>query len=158
MIRMTKLTDYGLVLLTFVARHEDDLHSAVGLAAAATLPLPTVGKVLKILAREGILNSNRGAKGGYKLARKASAISVAEILQALEGPMAITECLDPTHTQCEYQGGCPTRANWQVVNRAIGEALERISLAEMAQPFGPAQRHLAVPISCESTVFSRVAN
>ena len=76
MIRMTKLSDYGLVLLTHFARHEDDLHSAVELAQAANLPLPTVGKILKILAKEGILGSNRGAKGGYKLARRPSAISV----------------------------------------------------------------------------------
>ncbi len=146
MIRMTKLADYGLVLLTHIARHEDDLHSAVELASAARLPLPTVGKVLKILARNGILTSNRGAKGGYKLARKAAAITVAEILQALEGPMAITECLDAGHTHCEYEGGCPTQANWVVVNRAIRQALERISLSEMAYPFAQADRTLAVPL------------
>ncbi|MBM3270638.1 MAG: SUF system Fe-S cluster assembly regulator [Candidatus Sericytochromatia bacterium] len=146
MIRMTKLADYGLVLLTHIARHEDDLHSAVELASAARLPLPTVGKVLKILARDGLLHSNRGAKGGYKLARKATEISVAEILQALEGPIAITECLEAGHTHCEYEPGCPTQANWVVVNRAIRSALERISLAEMAQPFGQHDKQVAVPL------------
>jgi FeS assembly SUF system regulator len=149
MIRMTKQSDYGLVLLTHFARHEDELHSAVELAHHANLPLPMVGKILKILSREGILTSNRGARGGYKLARRSAEITVAQILQALEGPIAITECLDATHAHCEYEPGCPTRANWQVVNRAIRQALERISLAEMALPFAP--REVAVPLVCETT-------
>lgn len=152
MIRMTKLSDYGLVLLTHFARHEEDLHSAVELATAANLPLPTVGKILKILAKEGILGSNRGAKGGYKLARKPSEISVAQILKALEGPIAITECLEHPEAQCEYERACPTRANWAIVNRAIRQALERISLAEMAQPLPPAHRGLAVPLACETSI------
>ncbi len=152
MIRMTKLSDYGLVLLTHFARHEDELHSAVELAGAANLPLPTVGKILKILAKDGILASNRGAKGGYKLARKPAEISIAQILKALEGPIAITECLEIPQAQCEYEGCCPTRANWAIVNRAIKQALERISLAEMAQPFPPAQRDLAMPIACETAI------
>jgi FeS assembly SUF system regulator len=134
MIRMTKLADYGLVLLAHIARHEAGVHSAGELATAARLPLPTVGKVLKILARDGILSSARGAKGGYRLSRKAASITVAEILQALEGPIAIAECLEVGHAQCEYEHRCPTRANWDVVNRAIRQALERISLAEMTEP------------------------
>src|SRR5215831_15995615 len=93
MIRITRLTDYGIVLLTHFARHPERLtRNAPELAAAAHLPLPTVSKILKILAREGLLVPHRGAKGGFSLAKPATDITVAEIISALEGPIALTEC------------------------------------------------------------------
>ena len=93
MIRITKQTDYGIVLLTHLAAHPDRHFNAPELAAEARLPLPMVSKILKLLAREGLLASHRGVKGGYSLARPAEEISMAEIIAALEGPIAITECV-----------------------------------------------------------------
>jgi FeS assembly SUF system regulator len=136
MLRLTKLTDYGIVLLTHFAQHsERDAQNARELALETRLPLPTVGKLLKELTHAGLLVSHRGKDGGYALARGPERISVAEIIAALEGPIAITECNNVTDPGlCEHETGCPVRANWQVVNRAIREALEKISLAEMAHP------------------------
>ncbi len=93
MIRFAKLTDYGLVLMTIMARDSvAAVHTARDLAAASRLPLPTVSKVLKQLLQSGLLTSHRGLKGGYGLAKEAAEISVAEIVAAIEGPIALTEC------------------------------------------------------------------
>src|SRR5437879_2923297 len=93
MIRLGKLTDYGLVLMTQMARHpKTELHTARGLAAHSGLPLPTVSKLLKILLQSGLLESHRGIKGGYSLTREPNTISLAEIVSAVEGPLALTEC------------------------------------------------------------------
>lgn len=132
MLRISRLTDYGIVLLAHLAEEGDGTtHNARGLAERANLPLPAVSKILKTLTHHGLLVSQRGAKGGYALARAASAISVAEIISALEGPIALTECtLGPGH--CDQEITCMTRLPWQRINRAIHDALGRISLAELA--------------------------
>ena len=133
MIRITKQTDYGIVLLTHLAAHPDRQYAAPELAAEARLPLPMVSKILKLLARDGLLASHRGVKGGYSLARAAEEISMAEIIAALEGPIAITECIS-VESDCSHEALCPVRGNWQRINLAVRSALEGISLAEMAQP------------------------
>ena len=112
MIRITKQTDYGIVLLTHLAAHAERQYNAPELAAEARLPLPMVSKILKLLAREGLLASHRGVKGGYSLARPAEEISMAEIIAALEGPIAITECIS-VESDCSHEALCPVRANWQ---------------------------------------------
>lgn len=134
MIRMTKQSDYGIVLMTRMAGAADELHTAAGLATEAQLPAPTVSKILKLLARAGLLESHRGVKGGYGLAREPEAISVAEIIGALEGPIAVTECIDDSPGECSQEPFCPVRGNWQRINLAIRQALEAITLAEMTQP------------------------
>ena len=139
MIRMTRMTDYGIVLLTHCARQKDrPIHTARDLAAESHLPLPTVGKILKALARAGLLASHRGVNGGYALARRPESISVAEIITALEGPVAITECSGEVHDdRCELERMCPVRSNWQRINDVVWEALSRISLAELTRPLPP---------------------
>ena len=134
MIRITKQTDYGIVLMTHLAAGSGRRYNAPDLAMETNLPLPMVSKILKLLARDGLLDSHRGAKGGYALARDASEITVDEIITSLEGPVAITECIDAAPGECEHEPGCPTRANWQVINRAVRRALEGITLAEMTHP------------------------
>jgi FeS assembly SUF system regulator len=133
MIRITKQTDYGIVLLTHFATEPGRQYNAPDLAAAAQLPLPTVSKILKLLAREGLLLSHRGVKGGYGLARSAQQISMAEIIAALEGPIAMTECEDE-HGDCFHEPVCQVRSNWHRINVAVRAALEGITLAEMALP------------------------
>jgi FeS assembly SUF system regulator len=135
MIRIGRLTDYGIVLMTHVAANADVDHSAAEIAAAVRLPLPTVSKLLRLLAKEGLLTSHRGAKGGYGLARSAAEISVAGIIGAIEGPVALTLCTTVEHTgDCELELQCPVRGHWQKINRAVRNALEDVTLADIVLP------------------------
>src|SRR5688500_3005477 len=124
MIRLNKLTDYGIVLMTYVARHpEGRIHNVPDLAKEASLPLPTVSKILKILAKGGLLSSHRGVKGGYELSRPAQEISLSEIVAALDGPIAITE--GSRHRRWQPALLCPARSKLQVINAAVVPALAR---------------------------------
>jgi len=133
MIRITKQTDYGIVLLTHVAAEPERQFNAPELAAETRLPLPMVSKILKLLTKEGLLDSHRGVKGGYSLSRQPESISMAEIITALEGPIAITECIEVAG-DCSHEALCPVRGNWRRINQAVRAALEGITLAELAQP------------------------
>ncbi len=133
MLRVGKLTDYGTVVMTYLAREPEALRSANDIAAELGLALPTVSKILKALVHYGLLASHRGMKGGYALAVPAAEISVAQIIAAIEGPIALTECSD-TQGACDQETGCSVRGDWQRINRAVREALESVSLAELAQP------------------------
>jgi FeS assembly SUF system regulator len=137
MIRMSRLTDYGIVLMSHVAAHPEHVHTAAEVAAEAQLPLPTVSKLLRVLTRRGLLVSQRGVKGGYTLSRPARAISLAAIISALEGPIALTLCTVGTRPDCEYQPRCPVSGRWQRINWAIRQALEDIPLSDMANPLAP---------------------
>jgi FeS assembly SUF system regulator len=133
---MTRLTDYGIVLLSHFARYPDrTMQSARDVATATFLPLPTVNKILKALTRKGLLVSHRGVKGGYSLARRPEEVSVAEIIGATEGPVALTQCMLSVPGQCGQEPNCPVHTNWQKINDAIRLALESVSLADMARPF-----------------------
>ena len=139
MIRLTKQTDYGIVLMSRIANY-GALEPARGLALSTHLPLPMVSKILKVLTRAGLLKSHRGAKGGYSLARASRDISVADLVTALEGPIAITECIEDTPEECSLEAHCGVRRNWQRINSAVRQALQAISLEDMAGPLdvGPA--------------------
>jgi FeS assembly SUF system regulator len=135
LIRITKLTDYGIVLLSHIARMpECKTRSVRDMAAETHLPLPTVSKLLKALTRNGLLISQRGVKGGYILARKPEEITVAQIISALDGPIAITDCSADPGGRCELERMCTVRNNWQRINVAIKDTLESLTLAEMARP------------------------
>jgi FeS assembly SUF system regulator len=133
LIRLSKLADYGIVMMTHMARDAGRQQTAPEIAARSHLPLPMASKILKGLAHAGVLVSHRGAKGGYGLARPAHQISVADVIVALEGPIALTACIEHGPGECDIEALCPARANWQRINRAIREALEGITLMEMAQ-------------------------
>jgi FeS assembly SUF system regulator len=140
MLRITKQTDYGIILMSlFIVRPPEKTYSARDLASQARLPLPMVGKILKALTQKGLLVSHRGAKGGYSLSRHPSQISIAEIIAALEGPIAMTEC--NIHVGgCSLESFCLARSNWQRINRAVGDALSGISLEDMTRPANPGPR------------------
>ncbi len=128
------MTDYAVVLATHLAGTEAP-HAARDLAIETQIPEPTASKVLKKLARAGVVVSQRGAKGGYALARSPDQIGVHEVIEAIEGPIAVTECSDEsTDSFCEYETNCGVRANWQRINLAVHNALARITLADMAFP------------------------
>ncbi len=137
MLRMTKQADYGIVLLTFCASRPDQRFTAPELAAETRLPAPTVSKILKLLTREGLLESHRGVKGGYSLAHRPDQITVAAMISALDGPIAFTECIEDTPGTCSQESICRLRGNWQQINRAVRHALESISLAELIHPLTP---------------------
>ena len=133
MIRLSKLADYGIVMMTHMARGAGRQQTAPEIAAQSHLPLPMASKILKGLAHAGLLVSHRGVKGGYGLARPAEEISVADVIVALEGPIALTACIEHAPGECDIEALCPARANWQRINGAIRDALEGITLMEMAQ-------------------------
>lgn len=133
MFRVSKLTDYGTVLMTALAVDPQALHSAQDLAERSRLGPATVAKLLKQLAQSGLVVSQRGAHGGYRLARRPDSITVADIVCALEGPLAVTECA--THgSRCGIEAFCTTRTNWRLINTAVRKALESVTLADMAAP------------------------
>lgn len=134
MIRMSRLTDYGVVLMTYMATHPDRQHNAAEVAAAAQLPLPTVSKLLRTLARRGLLVSHRGVKGGYSLARNPEDITLVAIIRALEGPFGLTVCTEKLPGTCEHEPTCPVQSHWHRINRAVGQALEDVTLASLVGP------------------------
>ncbi len=151
MIRITKLTDYGILVLTLLSDlPEGEKATARDVAEVARLPQPTVGKILRLLTRAGLLSSQRGAAGGYRLAREPEAISVLEIIRAFEGPIALTDCLSVEAPSCEVESVCTTRANWDRINGAICTALSEIPLSEMARPQRGWRQRISVSLSSET--------
>jgi FeS assembly SUF system regulator len=132
MLRISKLTDYATVILASLARQDSARRAAADLARECHLAAPTVSKLLKQLHRAGLVESTRGLRGGYRLARPASQITAAAILDALEGPLALTECATGVHSRCDLQSSCSVGGGWQRINQAIRQSLEEVSLAELA--------------------------
>jgi FeS assembly SUF system regulator len=141
MIRLSRLTDYAVALLSQMGKEANkELWAASDLAEISGLPMPTVSKVLKLLSKSDLVCAQRGATGGYKLARSTSHISVAEIIEAMDGPIAITDCAEgSSHSGCNIENICPMSDGWNKVNRAVRQALDRVSLAEM-NVLPPSQR------------------
>jgi FeS assembly SUF system regulator len=130
-IRISKLTDYATVILAALARDAATRRTATEIAHLCHLALPTASKLLKQLQRAALVDSTRGLHGGYRLARPARQISAAAILDALEGPLALTECATST-SQCDLQPSCNVGGSWQRINHAIRQSLQEITLAELA--------------------------
>ncbi len=133
MLRISKLTDYATGVMTRLAREPERCMSAQQLATGLGLPLPTVAQLLKRLTRAGMVVSVRGVAGGYRLARAPEQISVADVLTAIEGPVAMTECA-LGEGNCALETNCATRANWQVISQAVRVALEAVRLSDMVVP------------------------
>jgi FeS assembly SUF system regulator len=130
MLRLSRLTDYAVAALVRLGRAEG-VETSPGIAAAIGLPEPTVAKVLKALGNHGLVISQRGAHGGYRLAKALSAIPVADVILAIDGPIALTSCVDGAVGGCESQSLCPVAGRWDPVNDAIRAALTAITLADM---------------------------
>ncbi len=137
MLRISRLTDYAIVLASQLCESEGP-HAVRDLAAATGIPQPTVSKVLKQLTRSGVVESQRGAHGGYKLAESAEGIGIDQVIAAIEGPIAVTECTDEeSESDCAYEPHCGVRANWQKINVAVQQALSAITVADMARASAP---------------------
>jgi len=129
MLRISKLTDYAILVMVELARDGETL-SAHTLAERVRVEVPTASKVLKLLAGSGLLDSFRGASGGYRIARRAGEISVADVIAAIEGPIAMTEC-SVEEGLCNQEDSCELRGNWQRISLAVADALQKVSLSEM---------------------------
>ncbi|MBX6373589.1 MAG: SUF system Fe-S cluster assembly regulator [Acetobacteraceae bacterium] len=132
MLRLSKLTDYAVVVLTRL--EGEGVQAAPELAAATGIAEPTVAKVLKILAHSGLVEGLRGARGGYRLTRPIAEVPLTEVIAAIDGPIALTACVDSAVGICEAEEVCPVRGRWDPVNRAIREALSGITIADLAPP------------------------
>jgi FeS assembly SUF system regulator len=142
MLRISKLTDYAILMMVELTRDREVL-SAHALAERIRVEVPTASKVLKLLAGGGLLESFRGASGGYRVTRSAADISVAEVIAAIEGPIAMTECSVEAGL-CSQEDNCDLRGNWQRISLAVADALEQVSLDEMAAPAGQNRRPLNI--------------
>ncbi|MEH6824591.1 MAG: SUF system Fe-S cluster assembly regulator [Motiliproteus sp.] len=132
MLRVSKLTDYGTVILAHMAREPDRTYSAASLAQSIELPISTVSKLLKLLSRSGLLSSCRGKQGGYRLITPPQEISLAKVIEVLEGPVAVTEC-SRRRGLCQLESHCAIRQQWQGINAVIYQALEHISLETLLE-------------------------
>ena len=134
MLKLNKMTDYAVVVLGQMARDPGRVRTAAALSETTAIPLPTVSKLLKTLAGVGLVTSHRGANGGYSVDRAAEQVTVADIVQAIDGPIALTACVDVSDGQCEVSGSCPISGNWDRVNQAVRRALEDVTLADLLDP------------------------
>lgn len=141
MLRINKQTDYGIVLLAHAATHGSNSGgsplTARFFAEASGIPAAMVSKTLKLLCREGFLESQRGVNGGYELARAADDICIADVIHATEGPLSVTECSTGEDCNCNIELKCNVRLNWQRLNSAIHAALAGITLADMLEDIVP---------------------
>jgi len=140
MLKITRLSDYAVAVMAQMATATPGVQTAKGLAARTGLPQPAVSKILKTLARSKLVQSHRGMQGGYRLAREASRVSVVEVIEAVEGPVALTDCGTPALSECEFQGQCSVQANWLRINQVVRRALANISIEDMILP--PRQHRL----------------
>ncbi|MGQ4880475.1 SUF system Fe-S cluster assembly regulator [Billgrantia sp. LNSP4103-1] len=150
MLKLSRLTDYAAVILAQIARHPEQSHAAAELAETVQLPHPTVSKTLKMLVKAGLLESRRGAQGGYSLARPASRITAIDIITAMEGPVAMTEC---SHAggDCDLLSTCGVSDNWQRVSLAVRTLLDSVTLAHLADTT-PIKLPVQLPIQSVSLV------
>ncbi len=144
MLRISRLTDYATLVLAHLARTPKAAQPATEVARQTHVSLPTVSKLLKALAKAGLVRSFRGPQGGYTLARQPEQISAAQIIDAIEGPVAITKC-SLENSDCCIQSFCTISQNWQHVNRTIRDTLERVSLAKLAGAPEAVPPSVAVP-------------
>lgn len=132
MLRISKLSDYGILLLGQIAKEDPSkLFTARDLAKSTGLPLPTVGKLLKLFSKGNFLSSHRGVNGGYKLARASNEIRVSDILTLIEGPVGLTDC-SHDHSNCDLQTNCPVTGHWKKINSVVSQALDHLTLADMS--------------------------
>ena len=137
MIRLSRLTDYAIVIVAELARTSGILQTAAGLADRTRIPEPTVAKVLKILARGGVVDSARGINGGYVINRALSDIAIGEVIEAMNGPLTLTACVDDDDSDCNIAHYCLMKGRWAPVNEAIRTAFTTIKLSDMIRTVAP---------------------
>jgi FeS assembly SUF system regulator len=143
-IRLTNLADYAVVVMTTAARTPEARLSAARVAELTTIPAPTVAKLMGTLARADLLTASRGVAGGFSLARPADSISVAAIVEAVDGPIALTNCQSADKHECAIEVHCSVRGHWAPINQAVREALMAVTLADLLRPAAAAKPAAAI--------------
>jgi FeS assembly SUF system regulator len=134
-MRLSSLADYAVVLMAAAARHADGTRlSATLLAAETGVPLPTAQKLAGKLAAAGLLETQRGAAGGFVLTKSSETISLADIVEAVEGPIALTSCVEEAKHDCALESACKVRPHWTIVNEAVRGAFANVFLSSLATP------------------------
>ena len=134
MIKLTKLTDYAFVVMTlFLKEDQKNILTAKEISEVSDLPMPTASKILKLLSKKGVLEAKRGVNGGYQIACNPAETSVVQLIEAFEGPIALTDCIAGTAEGCLAKCKCKNGTNWQVINEAIYKSLQAVTLKEMCQ-------------------------
>ncbi len=131
MLKITKQTDYGVLLMAYLTSQTAEYLNARELSDGTGVAFPMTRKILKMLAKSGLLESGSGPQGGFRLARESDSISVADIIEALEGPISVVECIDH---DCSLEEHCPASDHWTQINRRINEALRDVTLKDIARP------------------------
>lgn len=143
MIRLTNLADYAVILIGRLAQ-KDGRVNATDLAADTGLPIPTVSKILGALSRAGLAKSHRGLKGGFSLARPAAEITIVDVIEAMDGPIALVHCIENAPGDCDLEPVCAMRTQWQIINSAVKDGLSKVTVADIANaappPFALAER------------------
>ena len=130
MFKVNKLTDYATVILIEMAA-DNTVRSAQSISVSTGIPLPTIVKLMKILVKEGLAFAQRGAMGGYRLTRSEDKISIADVIEALEGPIALTACVSSSEEQCSFESMCPAVGKWNGINHVVTDALRKVPLSDM---------------------------
>ena len=153
-MRLSSLADYAIVMMTAAARHCGGMArvNATSLAGETGVPLPTAQKLVSRLSAAGLIESTRGTGGGFRLSRPPSAISLADVIESVEGPIALTTCVDADRHECALDGTCLVRPHWSVVNRAVRDALAGVSLSQLAATIPSVPRMAEGPIKTDMKV------
>ncbi|MBL4623474.1 MAG: SUF system Fe-S cluster assembly regulator [Immundisolibacteraceae bacterium] len=133
MLKISRLTDYGTQVMSGLSTRPNEFVKSAELALEIGVAAPTVAKLLKRLTREGLVESSRGQQGGYRLARLPANITVAEIIQALDGPLGLTDC-SADEGSCDHESDCNVKVNWQKISRVVANALDQVTLEQLLQP------------------------
>ena len=136
MIKVSRMADYAILLVCKMSSVEDKVYSAHELSTITALKITTISKILTKLTKAKVTNSIRGVAGGYKLMMKAEDISIGDIIDIIDGQVALTVCVDEDKNHsCDLESMCPSQGNWQVINNTVRNALNSVSIAKMANPF-----------------------
>lgn len=161
-MRLSNLADYAVVLMSAAARHCGGARTnAAALAEETGVPAATAHKLVHVLVKGGLLKSARGQGGGVQLSRPAAAISLAEIIEAVEGPMTLTACASETRHECVLDANCRVRPHWPIINNAVRAALQEVSLATLARAPSPSTAstpHTTLPVSPPASAFAAVTS
>jgi len=133
MIKLSNLADYGVELMCYIALKPNNIHASASLASQARIPLPTASKILGMMVRAGLLMSHRGLNGGFSLGLSADKISITNIIEAVDGPVQLTNCLDENSPDCDRISNCGTRSQWYRINEAVKDALGSVLLSQMIE-------------------------
>ena len=136
MIKVSRMADYAILLVCKMSNDENKVYSSQELSIITSLKITTISKILTKLTKANVTDSIRGVSGGYKLMLQAEDISVGNIIDIIDGKVALTVCVEEGENHnCDLVSLCPSQSNWQVINNTVREALNSVSIAEMANPF-----------------------